>query len=223
MQAKLRVKQAEDILRQRNLELETVQETSQQLARSETYEEIADALLSHINRVVDVTWARVDIGQESDFVFSCLKIFTESTSSSFQLFQDQYINLEVLSPVIADHCPLLIDNTHLDQSYHVYEEAGVSSLAVVPLICRNRLNGVLSVSNSLPGQYTKAQISLLQTIASLAALAIENVQNLENKSQIVQEMNQLKTYLSGLRNDVNCQALLEHLPLLSKQMSGEIS
>lgn len=223
IQSKLRVKQAEDILRQRNLELETIQEIGQQLSRSVTLEDIADTILSRINRVLVATWARVDIRWNTEFVFSRLKFFQELPSSSFQDFQTRYISLDILSPVVADHRPLLIHDTHPEQAYHELEDAGISSLVVLPLLYRDCLNGILSISPSQPVQFSEQQIALLQTITAQAALAVENIQSLENRSQIAQEMDKLMAYLLERKNDLNCRDLLEQLPSLAKQLSGEIS
>ena len=223
IQSKLRVKQVEDILRQRNLELETIQEIGQQLTRSVTLEDIAETILSRINRVLVMTWARVDIRRNTEFDFNRIKQFQELSSSSFQLFQTRYISLDILSSVVADHRPLLIHDTHLEQAYHELEDAGISSLVVLPLLYRDCLNGILSISTSQPTQFSEQQIALLQTITAQAALAVENIQNLENKSQIAQEMDKLKAYLLERKNDSNCRNLLEQLPSLAKQLSGEIS
>jgi len=205
------------------LELETIQEIGQQLTRSVTLEDIADTILSRINRVLVATWARVDIRWNTEFVFSRLKYFQELPSSSFQDFQTRYISLDILSPVVADHRPLLIHDTHLEQAYHELEDAGISSLVVLPLLYRDCLNGILSISPSQPAQFSEQQLALLQTITAQAALAVENIQNLENKLQIALEMDKLKAYLLERKNDSNCRNLLEQLPSLAKQLSGEIS
>jgi DNA-binding response OmpR family regulator len=217
IQSKLRVKQAEDILRHRNLELETIQEISQKLTRSRTLDDIADTLLGQISRVFDATWARIDIKQDTEFVFSRVKCFLDSSSSSMQLFQDRFLKLAFLSGVIANQHPLIIEDIHNEQDFQELEEAGVNSLIVFPLLSRNILKGIFSISNCQPTQYSKEQMALIQTIASQIALAVENIQNLENKSKIDQELDKLKIYLSELKNDSNYQTFLEQLPFLSKQ------
>jgi CheY-like chemotaxis protein len=223
IQSKLRVKQAEDILRQRNLELEILQEISQQMTSLLTLEDIVEAILSRINRIFDVSWARVDIIQEAGSIFSRAKCYLELTSSLPQPFQDRFTQLEIISRVLTSHNMLIIEDAQSDLTYRVLEEAGISSLIVVPVLNRNCLIGLLSLLNDQPTQYGEEQQALLQTIASQAALAVENIQNLEDKAQIVEEVKKLKTYLSGQVNDSNSQLLLDHLPSLAKQLSGEIS
>jgi CheY-like chemotaxis protein len=221
IQSKLRVKQAEDILRRRNLELETLQEISQLLIRSNTFEDIADTTLSRLNRVLEAAWARLDIRQGAGFVFSRVKYSVEPSSGSLQLLQDRFTDLGLLSPVIADHHLLLIEDIHAEQDFQGLAEAGIGSLLVMPLVYRDCLNGVLSISHSQLTHLSEEQMALVQTVASQAALAIENIQNQENKLMIVQEMERLKAYLAGKNGDLDYQLLLEQLPLLSKQINGE--
>lgn len=223
IQSKLRVKQAEDILRHRNLELETLQEISHQLTSAVSLDDIVDTILGRINRLLDATWARVDIIQDAKPIFYRIKYFAESPSSSLQLFHDRFIHLESFARVMVDHQLLFIEAAQHNPAYPELEESGVVSLVVLPLLSRNCLIGLLSVSIDQPAQFSDEQQALLQTIASQAALAVENIQHLENKSQIAKEMKKLKTYLLEQENFSNFQKILEHLPYLEKQLSSEIT
>jgi len=181
IQSKLRVKQAEDILRQRNLELEILQEISQQLTSSFTLEDIIDTILSRINRIFNVTWTRVDIIQGTVSIFNRVKCYPEIKSSLPQTFQDRFTQQEIITRVIAGHHTLTIDDAHSDPAYRELEEAGVSSLVTVPVLNRNCLIGLLSLLNDQPAQYSEEQRAMLRTIASQAALAVENIQLLSKQ------------------------------------------
>jgi CheY-like chemotaxis protein len=222
IQSKLRVKQAEDVLRRRNLELETLQEISQQLISSESLDDIADTLFCRLNRMIDASWARLDLRQGAGLVFRRTKCFGEALSSSQQFFHDRLADLPLLSPVIAGHRPLFIEDTHSSQDFQALAAAGIGSLLVMPLIFRDCLSGMLSISNCRPAIFSEEQIALLQTITSQAALAVENIQNQENKLQIVHEMNKLKDDLRKQNVDANCQILLEHLSLWAEQITGGV-
>jgi DNA-binding response OmpR family regulator len=222
IQSKLRVKQAEDILRQRNLELEILQQISQQLTSSLTLDHIAESILSRLNRVFDATWARIDVLQQTDWFFNRTTCFRGWSSDLPQLFQARFTQLEIFLPVMANHNILIIEDTHNNPSYRELEEAGIFSMIAMPILNRNCMIGLLCLLNDRPVQYCEEQRAILQTITYQAALAVENIQNLEQKSRIVEEIKELKAHLSGLENDSNTRFLLEHLPALAKQLSIEI-
>jgi DNA-binding response OmpR family regulator len=220
---KLQVKKAEDILSHRNLELKTLQAISGQLTSAGTFDDIADTILSRINLVLDAVWARVDIFQDVGPIYYCVKCYRDSLSTSLRLIKDRFIHMEIISSVIASRNMLLIEDNRSNPAYQELEEASISSLAVLPLLNRNCLVGLLSVSFDRPIRFFPEQLALLQTIASQAALAVENIQNRENKSQIVKEMNELKTYLLEQENCSCSQKFFELLPHLAKQLSDGIS
>jgi two-component system, sensor histidine kinase and response regulator len=223
IQSKLRVKQAEDILRRRNLELETIHEISRELVGAGTIEDVANIILSRINHMLDAAWARVDILQGSEYVFNSVSYFAASSSSSQKLFHDHFTDLDILALIKTDHRPKLVEDTRSEPAFKVLEEAGIGSLLVMPLLYRDSLVGILSISNGQPTRLSEERLAFVQTIASQTALAVENIHNQENKSQIAQNMDKEKTYLLEMNNDSNCQGLLEQLPQESKQISGEIS
>ena len=160
IQSKLRVKQAEDILRRRNLELETLQDISQRLIRSNSFEDIADAMLSRLNRVLGAAWARLDIRQGADFVFYRMEYAIKASSSSLPSLQDQFPSLGIISQVISDQQALLIDDTHVEQGLQELAEAGVGALMVVPLVYRDCLNGILSISHCQPDSIFRRAIGV---------------------------------------------------------------
>ncbi len=223
IQSKLRVKQAEDILRRRNLDLEILQTIGYQLTKSETFEDIADTILSRINHVLHAAWSRLDIRQGAGFIFGRVKYSQETISSDMKSLQDRFIDLAILSPVLIDHQALLIEDIHVEEAFQELAEAGISSLIVTPLLYRDGLNGILSISYRQPPKFTDEQMALLQTIASQTALAVENMQHQENTLKTIQEIEKLKTDLQDQKNGGDCQSLLEHLSRWSKQISGGIS
>jgi CheY-like chemotaxis protein len=223
IQSKLRVKQAEDILRRRNLELETLQEISQRLTWSVTLEDIADTTLSRINQVVNAAWARLDIRQDTGFVCSRAQYYVEPLSSSLQLFQERFTCLACVSTVLADRQPLLIEDIHREPALRELAEGGMGALVIVPLVYRDISNGILTISYSQPTQFSNEKMALLQTVTSQAALAVENIQNQEKKLLIVREMDKLKTDLSNLNDSGHAQKLLEQLSLWTSQITSEIS
>ena len=196
IQSKLRVKQAEDILRNRNMELELLEEISQQLVNAGNLEDVAEIVLRFINRAVASTWARLDVLHEQESIFNCIQCCAAQKKDPPDILQDRFLHLEVISNLIANPGILMATDLSADPKYQELQDAGIGSLAVVPLLKQNHLVGLLCLANTEKLQYLEEKRVLLQTIASQAALAIENIQNLETKSQLTNEMAKLRSFLT---------------------------
>ncbi len=73
----------------------------------------------------------------------------------------------------------------------------VSSLMCAPIKIKNRILGVINISNKEPVQYTAADLKLLNTLASQAAVAIENALLHKNKLKEERIKSNLERYLSS--------------------------
>jgi len=73
----------------------------------------------------------------------------------------------------------------------------VSSLMCAPIKIKNRILGVINVSNKEPVQYSAADLKLLNALASQAAVAIENAILHQNKLKEERIKSNLERYLSS--------------------------
>jgi GAF domain-containing protein len=160
----------------------------------------------------------LDIFQEKVPVFSRVVTCSESKQKLPEILGDRFLQLEIITRALS--CPdmLVVNDVPDDPDCQELKRAGIASLVVVPLLNRNRLIGLLSLSTDHNVKFPEEKQGLLQTIASQAALAAENIQNLENKSQLDHEMSKLKSYLLELDIDSGSRGILEQLPFLAKQL-----
>jgi len=91
--------------------------------------------------------------------------------------------------VAAENKPIAVYDVQKDKNYKYKEMAkkeGISSLLCVPLSVHGKVIGVLNLYTSEPHKFTKAETSVLSSVAAQAALVIQNTE-LMVKTKVIQE------------------------------------
>ncbi|MFQ5840306.1 MAG: GAF domain-containing protein, partial [Candidatus Methylomirabilales bacterium] len=100
----------------------------------------------------------------------------------------------VMGRVALEGQPVTVEDVETDPLYHHKAEAlqaGIRSIAIVPLQAEGTIIGVLSVYDRKPRRFSKAEIASLTEFANLAALAIE-------KARLHEQTLQGKVHLSTI-------------------------
>lgn len=70
----------------------------------------------------------------------------------------------------------LVEQFDLKRHHDLVRSEGISSVLLVPLICRDATLGVLSLYTNRPYRFSDEEIQMMQSIAGQCALAIRNAQ-----------------------------------------------
>ena len=99
------------------------------------------------------------------------------------------LNEGIVGLVAREKKPKLIFDVLKEEQYiekKLARKEGLVSMASIPMMVKDKIIGVLNVYTNKPYEFTKAEISLLSTIANQAAVAIEKTE-LIVRTKIIQE------------------------------------
>ncbi|MCG2821737.1 MAG: GAF and ANTAR domain-containing protein [Candidatus Atribacteria bacterium] len=99
------------------------------------------------------------------------------------------LNEGIVGLVAREKKPKIIFDVLKEEQYiekKLARKEGLVSMASIPMMVRDKVIGVLNVYTNRPYEFTKAEISLLSTIANQAAAAIEKTE-LIVRTKIIQE------------------------------------
>jgi len=175
IRTKLRVKEAEDIMRRRNRELSLLPEIGKELSARLNIEDLATVLLK---RTVETFGA----------MFGHVVIFT--TTGTYQKtyhldsFSAQFNLPQGLSEIVSEaRQGFIVDDTRHDARWQSANEDVTRSAVVVPMFGRHNLLGMLVLTNEQANYFTLDHLLLLQAITSQASIAVENAQLYDKVSQ----------------------------------------
>ena len=99
------------------------------------------------------------------------------------------LNEGIVGLVAREKKPKLIFNVLKEEQYKekkLARKEGLISMASIPMMVKDKVIGVLNVYTNKPYEFSKAEISLLSTIANQVAVAIEKTE-LIVRTKIIQE------------------------------------
>ncbi len=182
IRTRLRVKEAEDIIRRRNRELNLLPEIGRELSARLDIGELAETIL---HRTVETLGA-----------FMGQLILLDGSDTVHHTYQFKSDEASKLKPELPDLQPLIkqlnesrqgfvIDDTNKDLRWPLNNTE--SSMVVVPIFGRNELIGLLALTHEQVKYFCQEHMLLLQAIASQSAIAIENarlfnrIENMQKK------------------------------------------
>jgi len=99
------------------------------------------------------------------------------------------LNEGIVGLVAIEKKPKIIFDVLKEEQYKekkLARKEGLVSMASIPMMVKDKVIGVLNVYTNKPYEFTKAEVTLLSTIANQAAMAIEKTE-LIIKTKIIQE------------------------------------
>ena len=173
IRTKLRVKAAEDVIRQRNKELNVLPEIGRELSAILDINELTDVVL---RRAVETLGARIGhiiiLNQKSPLHKEYHLEKNDASGSDFQL---PPLN-DFLEQVRETHQGLILDDTYKDPRWQTLPNDTPHSVIMIPMFGRLDLIGLLILTHEGTGYFNLEHQLLFQAIASQAAIAIENAQ-----------------------------------------------
>ncbi len=182
IRGQLRLREYVDRLSRREREAQTVLELTQTLASSLEIHEILYTLVQRVARLAHVDRCSIVLAKASDDEVG----FVVATSDDAAL-KDLPINLRKypeIRQVLKTHATLIIEDaaTHplLQAVRDTGTELGYASLALVPIVHKDRAIGVIFLRAKQAHRFIDTELSLIETIASATAIALRNARMLQS-------------------------------------------
>lgn len=217
IRTKLRVKKAEDALRQRTKKLGVLPEISLDLGERLDVEALTKTILARTVSALEAT---------NGYLF----IFLPDGSVSFQMHevkdknpwareedQKRVISEGVVAQVIANRQGIILVNANQSQGWLHTQDDTTQSAILVPLLGREEVLGVLTLTHETVGYFKPDNLTLLQAIASQAAIAIENAQLYAAERRRVNELVALNQITREISQYTRSAELWENLPRLIRE------
>lgn len=171
IRTKLRVKEAEDIIRRRNRELNLLPEIGRELSARTDIKDLANILLKRTTETLGAIQGNMIILQNG---VTPQQNYQVSLSS----YDEQNHKLEI-SQGLIDHMKmepqgLVVNNAQNNPLWQTDNNPFVGSALIAPLHGRRELLGLIILTHEQEYYFNLDHLLLLQAIASQAAIAVEN-------------------------------------------------
>jgi signal transduction histidine kinase/DNA-binding response OmpR family regulator len=190
IRTKLRMKEAEDVIRRRNRELSLLPEIGKELSARLDIKELAHVLLKRTVETLGANQGSMVILAESS---GLQQSYQFNLSDGFS--NGDTTDMDQLGNILKEKSHgFIIDDTHNDPQWPADSANFINSAVIVPLSGRHGLLGVLTLTHELDHYFNLEHLLLLQAIASQASIAIENASLYSN---ILQEKQRLMAVLQN--------------------------
>jgi signal transduction histidine kinase/DNA-binding response OmpR family regulator len=220
IRSKLRVKEAEDILRKRTKELGILPEIGQELSAGLDIEKLACTIVNRTVEVLGATNARLDLFQPDGSVLCRSRQTQDESSYIIDEPYEQVIQRGLIPEVLESKQGVVVKNIEQDKRWHGTKHNGDVSAVAVPLMGSRDVIGVLTLTHHQVSYFNEDHQTLLLAIASQAAIAIENAQLLDVEHKRVQELMILNLINQEINRFTHSRQLLDSLPRLIQEGFG---
>ncbi len=176
IQVIMRIRDTEQVLRQRNQELAILTEVSRTIISSLDLEEVLTAAVGGVRRILPVAAGVLVLMDEETGDM----IFRKLVAGSHPLMgRPLPMDRSIIRHVVATGQPYLTNDVSLDPIFSPQVDGwGPQTRAVlcVPLLVREQVIGALELADKIGGPFTETDRDLLQTLAGSVAVAVENAQ-----------------------------------------------
>ncbi|PIE81456.1 MAG: hypothetical protein CSA11_03720 [Chloroflexi bacterium] len=173
---KLRVKRAEDALRQRNRELALLPELAQDLSARLDIDELANVVLERTVLALAAANGHLAIFNPDDSVYQKLYAPGKFSLSDTKETRGKLIAQGLISHVVATRQGAIVADTQTDPRWLKSTNSWTKSALSVPLLGRHAVLGALTLTHKQEDYFRAEHLTLLHAIASQAAIAVENAQ-----------------------------------------------
>ena len=186
IRTKLRVKEAEDVIRRRNKELNVLPEIGKDLSARLDISELTDVVLHRTVETLGALHGHIMVFDPKGTFHKEYHIPTATPVPASAL--NVMSLMEMSEQLRGTRQSLIIDDSHRDERWKAAPDDPTHSIIVVPMFGRSDLIGMLVLTHEQSGYFKVDHKILLQAIASQAAIAVENAQLYESVSHEQQRM-----------------------------------
>jgi signal transduction histidine kinase/DNA-binding response OmpR family regulator len=188
IRSKLRVKEAEDVIRRRNRELNLLPEIGKELSARTDIKDLANVLLKRTVETLGANQGNMIILSSANGLQQNYQVSLSPETSAAEMVVPE----RLLKHIQESHQGLIVADAQNDPLWLADQSTAIHSAVVVPLYGRHDLLGLLILTHEQEQYFNMDHLLLLQAIASQAAIAIENA-NLY--SSMAQEQKRLAAIL----------------------------
>ena len=171
IRTKLRVKEAEDVIRRRNRELNLLPEIGKQLSARLDIKDLANVLLKRTAETLGAFQGSMFIlDEETGGVREKFEVLLSHSGAGEDLTPPE----KLIRQVQSARQGLVIDDPVHDPLWLADASGAARSILVAPLFGRTSLLGVIVLAHETQFYFSADHLLLLQAIASQASIAIEN-------------------------------------------------
>jgi len=171
IRTKLRVKEAEDVIRNRNRELTLLPEIGKELSARLNLDELADLVLRRTVETLGAIEGHIILLNTKNPLHKEYRVSgADAASATIQL---PPLN-NLLEQIKESRESILIEDTHKDSRWLAPQDDPARAVIIVPMFGRFALIGLLALFHEQPGYFKVNHKLLLQAITSQAAIAVEN-------------------------------------------------
>jgi len=193
-------------------------------------EELIDYVNGEVKRLVDAEGSVVLLLDEKKQEFLVLGAAYDTTETEKRIKEIRFpLDQLIAGKVVTTGEPLIVSDTSVDRRIHEERDKRLGyktrNLALVPLRTRERITGVLCAINRKAGEFERADLESLNTIAGTVALSIENARVSEELRRAYQEVTSLNRAKDKAINHLSHELktpvaiLSSSLNLLTKRMA----
>jgi signal transduction histidine kinase/DNA-binding response OmpR family regulator len=182
IRTKLRVKEAEDIIRRRNRELNLLPEIGKELSARTDIKDLANVLLKRTVETLGAIQGNMIILSSENEPQQNYQVSPSPETSNVQMVVPE----SLLKHVNESHQGLVVNDARNDplwQTTDQDQDTAIRSAVIAPLHGRKDLLGLLILTHEQKNYFNLDHLLLLQAIASQAAIAIENARLYSNVAQ----------------------------------------
>ncbi len=176
IQVIMRIRNTEQVLRQRNRELAILTEVSRSVISSLDLEEVLAAAVEGVRRILPAAAGVLVLMDEEAGDMA----FCKSVAGNHPLIGHPLpLERSIIRHVVTTGQPYLTNDAARDPLFSPLVDGwGLQTRSVlcVPLIVREQVIGALELADKIGGPFTETDRDLLQTLAGSVAVAVENAQ-----------------------------------------------
>jgi signal transduction histidine kinase/DNA-binding NarL/FixJ family response regulator len=220
IRTKLRVKRAEDALRQRSKNLSVLPEISLDLGERLDIEGLTKSILARTVGALEAQNGYLFVFQANGQVtFQAHQIQVQS-SWTLEETRGRFIVEGVVAQVISSRQGVIIENTTAHAEWPGSAAEAEQSAIVAPMLGRRDVLGVMVLVHQSVGYFKPEHLTLVQAIASQAALAVENAQLYASERKRVNELVALNQLIRDINRFTRSTELVERLPQMLRDVFG---
>lgn len=170
IRTKLRVKEAEDVIRRRNRELNLLPEIGKDLSARVDIGELSTILLKRTVETLGALAGYLVFFNQAGPYQRTYRLLENEDGEEFPLPQG------LIKIINETQQGFIIENTNVDKRWDEMPKEQFGSAVVMPLFGRKELLGILILAHEQKNYFNLEHLLLLQAITSQAAIAVENAQ-----------------------------------------------
>ena len=171
IRTRLRIKEADDLIRLQNRELSVLPEIGRELSAVTDINALTDVILRRTVETLGALMGHILLLDPQGPL--CREYHLNAAGAAAEQVQLPALH-DLLAQIREGERGLILENTENDARWQTPKNDPTRSVILVPMLGRFDLMGLLVLSHERAGYFNQRHMNLLQAIASQAAIALEN-------------------------------------------------